>query len=79
MYACLTDRFAFVPLRIIHLLIPAIKLVVQRQYGARLVHLAVEVGIEGCGCHLCRLGVMLLTPLALAAFPGVEIPPDGCL
>ena len=56
-----------------------INLVTQRRYGARLVHLAVEVIIEGCSCHLRRLGVMLLTSLAVAAFNDVEIPPSGFL
>ena len=69
--------FAFA--RIVHLLIPAVNLVLQRRNGARLVHMAVKVIIEGRGCHLGRLGVMLLTSLAMAAFSGVEVPPDGCL
>ena len=78
-YAWLTDHFAFALLRIVHFLIPAVNLVLQRRSGARLVHLAVQGIIESRGCHLGRLGVMLLTSLAMAAFSGVEVPPDGCL
>ena len=78
-YAWLTDRFAFAPLRIVHLLIPAVNLVLQRRYGARLVHLAVKVIVEGRSRHLSRLRVMFLTTLVVAALFGIEVPPDGRL
>ena len=93
-YAWLTDHFAFVPLRIVHVLIagievacmsiayisiPALNLVLQRQSGARLVHLAVKVKVEGRSRHLSRFRVMFLTTLAVAALSGIEVPPNGHL
>ena len=73
------NHLALAPLRIVHLLIPAVNLVLERRYGARLVHLAVKVIVEGRSRHLSRFCVMFLTTLAVAALSGIEVPPDGCL
>ena len=55
------------------------ELVLQCCDGAELLDLVVEILVESHSCHAGSLGKVLLASLAMLAFSGVEVLPDGCL